>query len=92
EDQSRKLPATERVLHTLLAVNGGALFGMIAMQLAAWAAEPTALHAIDVGWRGWLLNLFAVGVTVSGMRDGIAACRLARRAPDANPFAGQRPG
>ncbi|WP_175854252.1 TIGR01777 family oxidoreductase [Burkholderia anthina] len=92
EDQSRKLPATERVLHTLLAVNGGALFGMLAMQLAAWAHEPAALRAIDTGWRGWLLGLFAVGVTLSGIRDGIAACRIARRAPAANPFAGQPAG
>ncbi|ONR67822.1 TIGR01777 family protein [Burkholderia cenocepacia] len=92
EDRSRKLPATERVLHTLLAVNGGALFGMVAMQLSAWAHEPTALQPIDPGWRGWLLSLFAVGVTVSGVRDGIAACRVAPRAPAANPFAGQRPG
>ncbi|KWH00084.1 TIGR01777 family oxidoreductase [Burkholderia cepacia] len=89
EDQRRKLPATERVLHTLLAVNGGALFGMIAMQLAVWAHEPTALQVLDLGWRGGLLSVFAVGVTVSGIRDGIAACRIARRAPAANPFAGQ---
>ncbi|KVS77965.1 TIGR01777 family oxidoreductase [Burkholderia cepacia] len=92
EDQSRKLPATERVLHTLLAVNGGALFGMIAMQLAFWAHEPTALQVLDLGWRGGLLSVFAVGVTVSGIRDGIAACRIAQRAPAANPFAGQPPG
>lgn len=92
EDQSRKLPATERVLHTLLAVNGGALFGMIAMQLAEWAHEPTALLRLDPGWRGWLLSLFAVGVTVSGVRDGIAAYRIAHRVPAANPFAGQPPG
>ncbi|VWC31590.1 TIGR01777 family oxidoreductase [Burkholderia metallica] len=92
EDRSRKLPATERVLHTLLAVNGGALFGMIAMQLAAWAHEPTALQMLDPGWRGWVLSLFAVGVAVSGIRDGIAACRIACRAPAANPFAGQPPG
>ncbi|MDN7849758.1 TIGR01777 family oxidoreductase [Burkholderia seminalis] len=92
EDQSRKLPATERVLHTLLAVNGGALFGMIAMQLAVWAHEPTALLPLDPGWRGWLLSLFAVGVTVSGVRDGIAAYRIAHRVPAANPFAGQPPG
>ncbi|CAN0645267.1 TIGR01777 family oxidoreductase [Burkholderia cepacia] len=92
EDQSRKLPATERVLHTLLAVNGGALFGMIAMQLAVWAHEPTALQVLDLGWRGGLLSVFAVGVTVSGIRDGIAARRVAQRAPAANPFAGQPPG
>ena len=62
------------------------------MQLAVWAHEPTAMQALDLGWRGWVLSLFAVGVTISGIRDGIAACRIARRVPIANPFAGQPPG
>ncbi|AIO36391.1 3-beta hydroxysteroid dehydrogenase/isomerase family protein [Burkholderia cenocepacia] len=92
EDRSRKLPATERVLHTLLAVNGGALIGLYAMQLADWAQAPTALHVVDAGWRGALLTVFAIGVTASGIRDGIAACRIARRAPVANPFDGLSPG
>lgn len=89
EDQSRKLPATERVLHTVLAINGGALFGMYALQLVAWSEAPTALGAANLGWRGWLLSLFAVGAAVSGIRDGLAAYRMGRREPDANPFAGQ---
>ncbi|MBN3788437.1 TIGR01777 family oxidoreductase [Burkholderia sp. Ac-20353] len=101
EDQTRKLPATERVLHTLLAVNGGALFCAYAMQLATWSHAPVALRVIDLGWRGWLLDLFAVGVTASGIRDGLAASRIGRRDPGANrganpdnnpgdnPFAGQ---
>ncbi len=89
EDQSRKLPATERVLHTLLAINGGALFGMYATQLVEWSRAPTALVVADLGWRGWVLSLFAVGVAASGIRDGLAAYRMARRGPAANPFAGQ---
>ncbi|WP_431824092.1 TIGR01777 family oxidoreductase [Burkholderia sp. F1] len=89
EDQSRKLPATERVLHTLLAVNGGAFICTYAMQLVEWSHASTALLAADLGWRGWLLDLFAAGVTASGIRDGRAAWRMARRAPDVNPFAGQ---
>ncbi len=88
EDRSRKLPATERVLHTVLAVNGGALFGAYAMQLAAWSHSPTALLAVDLGWRGVLLDLFALGVAASGLRDGWAAWRIARRAPGVNPFEG----
>ncbi|WP_186172850.1 TIGR01777 family oxidoreductase [Burkholderia gladioli] len=89
EDGSRKLPATERVLHTLLAINGGAVFGLYAMQLWHWAALPTALMRLELGWRGWLLSLFALGVAASGLRDGLAAWRMGRRAPPANPFAGQ---
>lgn len=86
EDNSRKLPATERVLHTVLAINGGALFGLYGVQLAQWASFPTALVAIDLGWRGWVLSLFAVGVAASGVRDGLAALRLARQVPAPNPF------
>lgn len=89
EDRSRKLPATERVLHTLLAINGGALFALYALQLAAWSRAPTALAATDLGWRGWLLSLFAVGVTASGIRDGLAAYQIGRRTHAENPFARQ---
>lgn len=88
EDGSRKLPASERVLHTVLAINGGALFGLYALQLAQWAALPTALFAADLGWRGWLLDLLAAGVILSGLRDALAARRLARRRPVDNPFNG----
>jgi uncharacterized protein len=89
EDRSRKLPATERVLHTVLAINGGALFGLYALQLAAWSEAPTALDAANLGWRGGLLSVFALGVAASGIRDGLAAYRMGQREPDANPFAGQ---
>lgn len=89
EDGSRKLPATERVLHTLLAINGGAVFGLYAMQLWNWASLPAALMRLELGWRGWLLSLFALGVAVSGLRDGLAAWRMGRRTSPANPFAGQ---
>ena len=89
EDRTRKLPATERVTHSVLAINGGALFGLYGWQLAYWAALPTALTLIDLGWRGWLLTLFGVGVSTSGLRDAFAARRLAREPVAPNPFAGQ---
>ena len=71
EDNSRKLPATERILHTVLAINGGALFGLYAWQLVQWFALPPALVAVDFGWRGDALSLLAIGVTISGVRDGL---------------------
>ncbi|TWR85404.1 TIGR01777 family protein [Pseudomonas saxonica] len=88
EDRSRKLPAIERIMHTVLAVNGGAFFALYGVQLAQWASLPTGLSAIDFGWRGWLLTLFAVGVTASGIRDGLAALRMQREGKPSNPFAG----
>ena len=88
EDNSRKLPATERILHTILAINGGALFGLYAWQLAQWFALPTALVAVDFGWRGDVLSLLAIGVTASGVRDGLAAMRLGKAVTPLNPFIG----
>jgi uncharacterized protein (TIGR01777 family) len=88
EDRSRKLPATERVLHTVLAINGGAVFGLYSLQLLHWSEFTTALVAVDLGWRGWLLTLFAVGVAASGVRDALAAYRLQQQANTVNPFAG----
>lgn len=87
EDNSRMLPATERVLHTVLAINGGALFGLYSYQLAAWWNLPSALAMADYGWRGDVLTLFAIGVFLSGIRDALAAVRLGRAAPSHNAFA-----
>lgn len=89
EDRTRKLPASERVIHTILAINGGALFGLYGVQLVHWAGEPTALATLDLGWRGWLLTLFGVGVALSGLRDGFAARKLEQQVPTPNFFKGQ---
>lgn len=86
EDNSRKLPTTERILHTVLAINGGALFGLYAWQLAQWWRLPTTLVKVDHGWQGVLLTLFAIGVALSGIRDGIAAVALNRKTTPDNPF------
>jgi hypothetical protein len=88
EDQTRKLPASERVLHTLLAINGGALFAFYGWELAQWSALPTALVTMDYGWRAWVLTFFGIGVSISGVRDGMAALRLKRLRPPSNLFLG----
>ncbi|MEX5611663.1 TIGR01777 family protein, partial [Pseudomonas protegens] len=87
EDRSRKLPAIERIMHTVLAINAGAFFALYGLQLLEWSRLPSALNPIDLGWQGWALSLFAVGVTASGIRDGLAALRLQRQGQGANPFA-----
>ena len=43
EDMSRKLPASERVNHTLLAINYGAILALAVPVLVGWASEPTAI-------------------------------------------------
>lgn len=72
EDQSRWLPPTERVLHTVMAINAGAL-------TVAWL-QPlmTAPEASTIAWRS--IDGFAVFLLVmaglalgSGLRDAFAA-------------------
>jgi hypothetical protein len=46
EDVSRKLPASKRVTHTLLAINYGAILAILVPVLAGWASKPTAIAPI----------------------------------------------
>jgi uncharacterized protein (TIGR01777 family) len=75
EDRTRRLPATERVLHTVLAINFGALLAVFAPTLIAWARLPTAIVPADYGVVSWLLVAAAVGVLAFGVRNGLAARR-----------------
>jgi uncharacterized protein (TIGR01777 family) len=79
EDGSRLLPPTERVAHTVLAINAGAFIALLAMNAVDWAARPTALAWQPQGWLGAFLALCGVGVGISGLRDGLAARALFRR-------------
>jgi uncharacterized protein (TIGR01777 family) len=83
EDHTRVLPHSERVLHTLLAIGGGAAFTLLALQTPAWWEMPTALVAADYGWKSWFLTLAACGVMLSGIRDAVAAGALLRSRADA---------
>jgi uncharacterized protein (TIGR01777 family) len=76
EDRTRLLPKSERILHTLLAINGGGILLLLALQSGDWSAFPSALLAGDYGWKSWVLSLAAVGVTASGLRDALAARAL----------------
>ncbi|MFL6658421.1 MAG: NAD-dependent epimerase/dehydratase family protein, partial [Massilia sp.] len=78
EDQTRLLPATERVTHTILAINGGAFITLLALNLPAWLAMPTALTAQALTPLTAFLALCGAGVGISGLRDGFAARTLTR--------------
>ena len=69
EDRTRKLPPFERVLHTILALNYGAVLALWAPALIDWAARPTGFGVVDYGWLSWTLTLYGVGVLAWGFRD-----------------------
>ncbi len=78
EDLTRRLPATERVNHTLLALNYGAILALAAPYLWHWSALPSAL--IPVSYGGWsvMATLAALGVALFSVRDLLAAKRSTR--------------
>jgi uncharacterized protein (TIGR01777 family) len=78
EDRTRRLPASERVTHTLLTLNYGVVLALVVPRLADWATAPTAFIPTFYGvWSG-LCALAAVGVVVFGLRDLAAAGRTGR--------------
>ncbi len=78
EDRTRLLPATERVTHTVLAMNGGAFITLLALNTPEWLSQPTALVWQTHGALSVFLALCGVGVGLSGLRDGFAALSIAR--------------
>ncbi|HUI96605.1 MAG TPA: TIGR01777 family oxidoreductase [Xanthobacteraceae bacterium] len=81
EDLTRKLPASERINHTLLALNYGAILALLLPPLLAWAARPTALVPADYGGWSMIASIAAAGIAVFGLRDLTAAHRVRRLAP-----------
>ncbi|HKP25956.1 MAG TPA: TIGR01777 family oxidoreductase [Dongiaceae bacterium] len=93
EDRSRTLSPQERVLHGILTLNYGAFLAFILPPLAAQAAMPSAISAVDHGWMSWLLTLYAAGSSGFGLREALAARRLGReaQAPMIEPRPNPRP-
>jgi len=62
EDRTRRLPALERVLHTVLAINLGLMLAVLTPVLLEWWNMPAAVVHADHGLFSWLFTLFAAGV------------------------------
>jgi len=78
EDHSRKLPTSERILHTILALNFGAILVLLIPRL--WVNGQLS-SALNFAWAGlWsLLCTFAVvGALLLAVRDLHASRRLSR--------------
>ena len=78
EDMSRKLPASERINHTLLAINYGAILVLLLPVLIGWAMQPTGITTAYTGLLSFVAAASAVGAALCGLRDYAASKRLAR--------------
>jgi uncharacterized protein len=78
EDRTRKLPALERVLHTVLAINFGFFIALIEPEISRWFVSPTKLVAVDYGIWSWIMTVFSVGVFSWGVRDMVAVINLSK--------------
>jgi uncharacterized protein len=78
EDLSRKLPASERINHTLLALNYGAILVLLLPVLIEWASQPAAIEPAFYGFWSILATVSAVGAGLGGVRDFAASRRFAR--------------
>src|SRR6202048_4734849 len=75
EDMSRKLPASERINHTLLALNYGSILVLLLPILIEWAGQPTAIKSAFHGFWSILATLSAVGAGLGGARGFGASTR-----------------
>jgi hypothetical protein len=78
EDMSRKLPASERINHTLLAINYGAILVLLLPVLIEWAMQPTGIKSAYTGWLSIVAAAASVGAALCGVRDFAAVRRLGR--------------
>ena len=78
EDLTRRLPITERLLHTVITANYGAILVLLIPVLFGWSQDSTGLTPVWYGLWSLLLFATAVAVIIFGARDFHAARRLPR--------------
>jgi len=79
EDQTRLLPATERITHTILAINGGAFIALLALNMRQWFAQPAGFEWQPHGYLSVFLALCGVGVGLSAIRDAFAVYKIGKQ-------------
>ncbi|MEP3891204.1 MAG: TIGR01777 family oxidoreductase [Hellea sp.] len=78
EDMTRKLPISERLLHTIITANYGIVLALLIPVLWGWAQNPTGLEFTSYGvWTG-LMAISAIAVFILAIRDFHASNRLGR--------------
>jgi uncharacterized protein (TIGR01777 family) len=93
EDLSRKLPPSERINHTLLAINYGAILVLLLPLLIGWAMQPFGVKLVYSGLLSIGATACAVGAALCGVRDFAVTRRLARMtSPAARELVGKLAG
>src|SRR5262249_28344946 len=77
EDKTRRLPAFERVLHTLLALNYGALLAVLVPVLTAWSNLPSGVLRTSHAFSG-VFTVFGIGLFTWSLPNAIAVLSLRR--------------
>ncbi|MES2934562.1 MAG: hypothetical protein V4805_13860 [Pseudomonadota bacterium] len=88
EDRTRRLPVSERILHSALLINVGIYTALLAPILTIWQQSPTQLRVVDYGLPSAILStlaLFALGWSV---RDAARYFKL-RAVPALMPAVGK---
>ena len=76
EDLTRKLPMSERLLHTVLTANYGVVLALLIPVIWVWGKSPTGLTPVWYGYWSLLLIFAAISVFIFGLRDFHAMARL----------------
>lgn len=76
EDQTRRLPPLERVLHVALLINLGAYITLLAPHWLAWRAMPGAVVPAFHGWQSVALSLLGLAAIIWCVRDALSSRRL----------------
>lgn len=79
EDNTRKLPAGERAMHTIMAIVYGIMMSQLFPIVVDWLRADTEITRVNYGYLSWILLFFAVAVFLSGIRDLIASYRLVKK-------------
>ena len=81
EDKSRKLPATERITHTILALNYGVILALLIPILWQWSQASSGFSRMNFGVLSWIMTLYAVGVFVWAWRDLLRGLAFSKKSP-----------
>lgn len=79
EDKTRKLPATERITHTILALNYGCILALLAPVLIDWAKLPSGFAVMNFGVLSWVMTLYGIAVFGWAFRDYLRGVKLSKK-------------
>lgn len=89
EDHTRELPSTERITHTLLTLNYGAILMLLVPIVLHWSnSTEESFRGVNHGLFSWVLTFFALGVLAWAVRDTFSGIRLRHQRPDHSNQAG----